>query len=85
MAVIAPVELFLLTKRRPQLTTIDTYILMSQLWLTFLDKIDFKTPHLKFDDVDKFLDRMEPKWIKYDKKLEKNIATSKKRGDALIN
>ncbi|TNV73388.1 hypothetical protein FGO68_gene15043 [Halteria grandinella] len=27
MAVIAPVELFLLTKRRPQLTTIDTYIL----------------------------------------------------------
>jgi pimeloyl-ACP methyl ester carboxylesterase len=70
MIVIAPMEIFLLTKRKPQLTTKETYLLMSELWLKFLDKIDFKTRDVSFKDVDEFLAKMEPQWILYDKKYD---------------
>lgn len=45
-------------------------MLMSQLWLTFLDRIGHKEHSLKFDHVNTFVKGMEAKWLQYDREYD---------------
>ena len=69
MAVISPLELFILTKSRPTLTTVSSYHLMSQLWLSFLERLNFKRPEVDFLDVDRTINRMAKNWLTYEQTL----------------
>lgn len=39
-AVVGPLEVFLKAQTRPQLTTVSTYLLMSHLWMDYLERVN---------------------------------------------
>ena len=51
--------MFMVLKKKPQLTTVETYQLMSKLWLSFLDRTGFKAPGANFEDVTRHIRNME--------------------------
>ena len=69
-SVVSPLELFCITRSRPQLTTVQTYLLMSKLWLSFTERSGLSDPTLKFEDVGQALSGMHDEWLHYDQKYE---------------
>ena len=54
------------TWKKPQLTTVDTYFLMSNLWIDFLNQIGNNNVEIDNDDVPKFIKKMRDEWLSYD-------------------
>lgn len=70
MSAVTPLEVAVMTKTRPQLTTIETYLLMSKLWLSFLRRLNLNDPSLDWGSVNGTIDRMRDQWLIYDVKYE---------------
>ena len=68
LASLIPLELFTLAKLWPQTTTNETYLLMSQLMLSFFDRLGFSQPdsNSKFTEVNQTISRMHAEWLSFD-------------------
>jgi hypothetical protein len=75
--VVAPLEVFLKAQTRPQLTTISTYLLMSHLWMDYLDRVN-QGNQVGVDSIRGFVKDMEAKWLDYDIKCEQSNANKTK-------
>lgn len=69
VASLIPLELFIVVaRRRPQLTTNETYLLNSWLLMSFFERTGFGTGHMYA--ANRRIEEMSQRWLSYDMRYE---------------
>lgn len=62
-----PLEcLLIVIPQKPHTNVIETYLLMSNLWLDFLSKGGLNNKYVDFSDVHENVEKMTSEWLDYD-------------------
>ena len=69
LACLVPLELFIIARYWPQTTVNQTYLLMSQLLISFFQRAGFANGKGDPRKVNDFINSMKDYWLRYDIKL----------------